>query len=83
MGEQVLISYLSFGRAIHIWFFQNGATFLTYRWIQFHGVDQKSFNLAPLTNALLQSAPEISERRNPLASLENLTREINQRYSDQ
>ncbi len=34
-------------------------------------------------NALVQSAPESAERRNALASLENLTREINQRNSDQ
>jgi len=32
--------------------------------------------------ALVQSAPESGERRNALASLENLTREINQRHSD-
>ena len=34
-------------------------------------------------NALVQSDPESAERRNALASIENLTREINQRYSDQ
>ena len=34
-------------------------------------------------NALVQSTFESAERRNALASLENLTREINQRYSDQ
>ena len=33
-------------------------------------------------NALIQSALESPERRNALASLENLTRGINQRYSD-
>ena len=35
------------------------------------------------TNALVQSAPESAKRRNALASLENIGREINQRYSDQ
>ncbi len=34
-------------------------------------------------NALVQSTPESAGRRNALASLENLTREINQRHSDQ
>lgn len=34
-------------------------------------------------NALVQSAPESPERRNALASLENISREINQRYSYQ
>ncbi len=34
-------------------------------------------------NALVQSTGGSAERRNVLASLENLTREINQRYSDQ
>lgn len=34
-------------------------------------------------NALVQSTPDSAERRNALASLENLTREINQRYSNQ
>ena len=34
-------------------------------------------------NALVQSAPESAERRNALASLENISREINKRYSDQ
>lgn len=33
-------------------------------------------------NALVQSAPESPERRNALASLENISREINQRYAD-
>ena len=32
---------------------------------------------------LAQSAPESAKRRNALASLENISREINQRYSDQ
>ena len=34
-------------------------------------------------NALIQSASESTNRRNALASLENLTRKINQRQSDQ
>ena len=34
-------------------------------------------------NALVQSTPESAKRRNALASLENISREINQRYSDQ
>ncbi len=34
-------------------------------------------------NALVQSAPESAERRNALASLENISRELNQRYADQ
>ena len=34
-------------------------------------------------NALVQSAPESAGRRNALASLENISREINQRYSNQ
>ena len=34
-------------------------------------------------NALVQSIPESPERRNALASLENISREINHRYSDQ
>lgn len=33
-------------------------------------------------NALVQSVPESSERRNTLASLENISRELNQRYAD-
>ena len=31
-------------------------------------------------NALVQSTPESAQRRNALASLENISREINQRY---
>ena len=34
-------------------------------------------------NALVQSTPESAERLNALASLENISREINQRNSDQ
>lgn len=34
-------------------------------------------------NALVQSVPESALRRNALASLENISREINQRYADQ
>lgn len=34
-------------------------------------------------NALVQSVPESAQRRNALASLENISREINQRYADQ
>ena len=34
-------------------------------------------------NALVQSAPESAVRRNALASLENISREINQRYAIQ
>jgi hypothetical protein len=34
-------------------------------------------------NALVQSVPESAQRRNALASLENISREINQRYSEQ
>jgi len=44
---------------------------------ELRGLYSKTFN------ALIQSAPESPERRNALASLENLSREINQRYSDQ
>lgn len=33
-------------------------------------------------NALVQRALESAERQNALASLENISREINQRYSD-
>ena len=43
---------------------------------ELRGLYHKTFN------ALVRSAPESPERRNALASLENLTREINQRYSD-
>lgn len=43
---------------------------------ELRGLYRKTFN------ALVQSAPESAER-NALASLENLTREINQRNSDQ
>lgn len=34
-------------------------------------------------NALVQSVPESAGRRNALASLENISRELNQRYADQ
>lgn len=34
-------------------------------------------------NALVQSTPDSGERRNALASLENISREINERYSVQ
>ena len=34
-------------------------------------------------NALVQSAPQSADRRNALASLENISRELNQRYADQ
>jgi hypothetical protein len=34
-------------------------------------------------NALVQSVPESTERRNALASLENISRELNRRYSNQ
>ncbi len=34
-------------------------------------------------NALIQSAFQSAERRNALASLENISREINQRYAHQ
>jgi hypothetical protein len=34
-------------------------------------------------NALVQSASESAERRNALASLENISGELNQRYADQ
>ncbi|MDR4468494.1 MAG: hypothetical protein MRJ68_09385 [Nitrospira sp.] len=34
-------------------------------------------------NALVQSASKSVERRNALASLENISRELNQRYADQ
>jgi hypothetical protein len=34
-------------------------------------------------NALVQSVPESPRRRNALASLENISREINHRYADQ
>ena len=34
-------------------------------------------------NALVKSAPQSAERRNALASLENISRELNQRYADQ
>ena len=44
---------------------------------ELHGLYRKTFN------ALVQSAPATAERRNALASLENISREINQRYSDQ
>ncbi len=44
---------------------------------ELRGLYRKTFN------ALVQSPPESAQRRNALASLENLTREINQRHSDQ
>ncbi len=34
-------------------------------------------------NALVQSAPDSVERRNALASLENISRELNRRYANQ
>ena len=34
-------------------------------------------------NALVQSIPESAMRRNALASLENILRELNQRHADQ
>lgn len=34
-------------------------------------------------NALVQSASGSGQRRNALASLENISRELNQRYADQ
>lgn len=34
-------------------------------------------------NALVQSVPESAQRRNALASLENISREINQRYAEE
>ena len=34
-------------------------------------------------NELVQSEPDTAQRRNSLASLENLRREINQRHSNQ
>ena len=34
-------------------------------------------------NTLVQSVPESAERRNALASLENISRELNRRYADQ
>ncbi len=33
-------------------------------------------------NALVQSAPGSAERRNALASLENISRELNRRYAN-
>ena len=45
--------------------------------VELHGLYYKAFN------ALVQSTSESAERRNALASLENISREINQRYSDQ
>ena len=44
---------------------------------ELRGLYRKAFN------ALVQSTPESAERRNALASIENLTREINQRSSNQ
>lgn len=34
-------------------------------------------------SALVQSVPESAQRRNALGSLENISRELNQRYADQ
>ncbi|MBK9948619.1 MAG: hypothetical protein IPP12_15730 [Nitrospira sp.] len=34
-------------------------------------------------NALVQSVPQSAQRRNALASLENISRELNQRYANQ
>ena len=45
--------------------------------LELRGQYRKTFN------NLVQSTPESAERRNTLASLENISREINQRYSDQ
>ncbi len=45
--------------------------------LELRGLYYKAFN------ALVQSTCESAERRNALASLENISREINQRYSDQ
>lgn len=44
---------------------------------ELRGLYRKAFN------ALVQSTADSAERRNTLASLENISREINQRYSDQ
>jgi len=44
---------------------------------ELRGLYRKAFN------ALVQSTPNSAERRNALASLENISREINRRYSDQ
>jgi hypothetical protein len=45
--------------------------------LELRGLYRKAFN------ALVQSTPNSAKRRNALASLENISREINQRYSDQ
>lgn len=45
--------------------------------LELHGLNCKVFNV------VVQSAPESPERRNALASLENISRELNQRYADQ
>ncbi len=44
---------------------------------ELRGLYRKAFN------ALVQSAPGSANRRNALASLENISRELNQRYADQ
>lgn len=44
---------------------------------ELRGLYRKTFN------ALVQSTPDSAERPNALASLENIARELNQRYSDQ
>ncbi len=44
---------------------------------ELRGLYRKTFN------DFVQSTADSAERRNALASLENLTREINQRYSEQ
>ena len=44
---------------------------------ELHGLYRTVFD------ALIQSTPDSSERHNALASLENISRELNQRYADQ
>ncbi len=44
--------------------------------LELHGLYRKIFN------ELVQSDPDTAQRRNSLASLENLLREINQRHSN-
>ena len=45
--------------------------------LELRGLYRKTFN------ALVQSVPESADRRDALASLENISRELNQRYADQ
>lgn len=44
---------------------------------ELRGLYRKAFN------ALVQSVPKSADRRNALASLENISRELNQRCADQ